>query len=96
MVEAIQESESDFPTILIVTTPATAASREKIIDALKLKQGDTVDQEQKIWEIITNYYKAKVRLEMFELPLVASHLLDSSADQEEGNAEWNALFEKNI
>ena len=43
MVEAIQESESDFPTILIVTTPATTASREKIIDALKLKQGDTVD-----------------------------------------------------
>ena len=57
--------------------------------------------EQNSWEIVTNYYKAMVKFESLELPLMAPHLLSnkpgsSGADEENGSTEWNALFEKNI
>ena len=63
MVEAQLSGDDELPTILIVNTPATSETKDRIINALKLKQGDTVDLENKTWEIVTNYYRAKVKFE---------------------------------
>ena len=90
-------SSSELPIVLIVHTPATQATKDRLIDALKLKEGEKIDMQTKIWEIVTNYYKAKVQLEVYALPLVAPHMLPNSADEENKNGdEWDTLFEKNI
>lgn len=83
---------SDLPTVLIVSTPATTASKEKLIGALKLKQGDAIDLVTDIWQLVTTYYSANVRFEALELPLVAEHMLAGTND--EANNPWNTLFEK--
>ena len=91
-------SSSELPIVLIVHTPATQDTKDKLIDALRLKEGEKVDMQTKIWEIVTNYYKAKVKLEVYALPLVAPHMLPASAGDEENKNgdEWDTLFEKNI
>ena len=87
--------DSDLPTVLIVSTPATSGSKEKLLGAFKLKQGDSVDLTTDVWQLVTNYYKADVKFEALELPLVAAHMLTSTSDEE--NNPWNTLFEeKNI
>ena len=80
MVEAQLSGDDELPTILIVNTPATSETKDRIIDALKLKQGDTVDVENKTWEIVTNYYRAKVKFEQIELPFIAQHMLDKEVE----------------
>ena len=75
MVEATSDNSNDLPIVLIVHTPSTSGSKDRMVDALKLKQGDAVDLQAKTWEIVTNYYKAKVSLEIYELPLVPPHML---------------------
>ena len=100
MVEQTSDNNCDdsLPIVLIVHTPATSASKNRLIDALKLKEGEKLDVQTKVWEIVTNYYKAKVKLEVYELPLVAPHMLpQASGDEENKNGdEWDTLFEKNI
>ena len=67
MVEAIETGE-DLPIVLIVHTESTKESQGKLVDALVLKQGECIDSASLTWQIVTNYYKAKVKLEMFEVP----------------------------
>ena len=55
-----------------------------------------MDLENRIWEIVTNYYRAKVKLETIELPLIAKHLIPGNSDGANGVSEWDALFERNI
>ena len=75
MVEASGNNNDSLPIVLIVHTPATSDSKDRLHDALKLKQGDAYETQTKVWEIVTNYYTAKVKLETYELPLVAPHML---------------------
>ena len=99
MVEATSDNSNDLPIVLIVHTPSTSGSKDRMVDALKLKQGDAVDLQAKTWEIVTNYYKAKVSLEIYELPLVPPHMLPQAtagADEENKDDAWDALFERNI
>ena len=36
-------SSSELPIVLIVHTPATQATKDRLIDALKLKEGEKID-----------------------------------------------------
>ena len=47
MVEA--SSESDLPTVLVVSTPNTGDALDTILKALQLKQGATVDTAKATW-----------------------------------------------
>ena len=62
-----QASREDLPSVLIVGTQATASSRNRLIDALKLKQKDALDLDAGVWTLVTNYYTAKVKLTSIEL-----------------------------
>ena len=98
MVQASENNDDSLPIVLIVHTPATSGSKDRLQDALKLKQGDAYNSQTKVWEIVTNYYAAKVKLETYELPLVAPHMLPQTSGDEENKDgdEWDTLFERNI
>ena len=98
MVEAVEVAD-DLPIVLIAHTESTRESQNKLIDALKFKQADSVDTETLVWEIVTKYYKAKVKLELFEVASEPPKLQISApgeADVVDENDEWGKLFERNI
>ena len=66
MVESV--AEESLPIVLIVGTEHTTSSRGKLVDALKLKQGEAFDLEANTWLISTNYYNANVKIEQYEVP----------------------------
>lgn len=57
--------ESALPIVLLVGTSLTSHSSQKLLDALKLKQRDSLDLSALQWTIVTNYYTARVQIETF-------------------------------
>ena len=86
MVEATQEDA--LPIVLLVAASRARQSADMLVDKLALKEGDALDRATLTWQIVTNYYKARVRLEILEVP----------SDPEASDAEdlLSSLEERNI
>ena len=68
--------------MLIVGTQATASSRNRLIDSLKLKQRDALDLDAGVWTLVTNYYTAKVKLTSMELDDAVANISDIIENQQ--------------
>ena len=68
--------------MLIVGTQATASSRNRLIDSLKLKQQDALDLDAGVWTLVTNYYTAKVKLTSMELDDAVANISDIIENQQ--------------